>query len=215
MRSREFWGTYVRKSTDHLGSDRPAKFVSQVQRHASKYETSMGDNVTVRLSGGRTADVNFKSVDEGGTPLNKLLAFVQLARAAGCSEQVATEGAALSKKNAALREINTALTAARLAGAAKEQGTGGANGAAAAKIMQKYGISISSSVNDKDKDIRAKGWDAVIQNIQTFTETMNSNSQLDMQRLQEVTNKFNQSFDLLSSWSQKFNKMIDDIMQVR
>lgn len=175
----------------------------------------MPDDVTLRLSGGRTAEVNFGSVDEGGTPLNKLLAFVQLARAAGSSEQVATEGAALAKKNAALREINQALTYARLAGAEKQKGTGSGNGAAAATIMRKYGISISGSVNDDDKDIRAKGWDACIQNIQTFTESMNSNSQLDMQRLQEVTNKFNQSFDLLSSGSQKFNKMLDDIMQVR
>ncbi len=164
-------------------------------------------STTVPLSGGRTVSVDFQK-----DPLPKLLVVVQLAQAAQINGQVKVDQTAVSKRNDVLRDANAALTAARSAKGSAGDKTSG-EPAAYSTFIAAHGIprnnAGSDTIHNKDE------WEENIQHLQTFIETLNSTTQLDMARLSELTSKHSQQFDLLTTFLQKSAKTMESIAQMR
>lgn len=70
----------------------------------------------------------------------------------------------------------------------------------------KYDTTGNDMINNKDE------WDVAIQGLKNFTDKLNSNSQMDMIRLQSLMNKRDQAFEMMTNVLQKTSKLNGDII---
>ena len=144
--------------------------------------------------------------------------LVQMERYDIMQSQVRDQFADAQKRNEWLKDANAALAALRTNRptddkAVKDYGQfTDSKGVKqdAHTWMLANGIAIETTGNDKKG--MASEFDAAIQNLKASIDSTNSDSQMDMIRLQGLMDKTNQSVDFMTNWIGKNNKSLDSVI---
>jgi len=166
-----------------------------------------------------TTPLTKQTVDFHNDNLQSIMLYVQLTRASTLNNQVTSDATALQNQNAVLKEANAALAAATAAKQTAEASSDDDDKKASVEpadytnFISKYGVSKDTTGNDTIHN--PDEWDVNIEYLKTFIDNLNSSSQLDMSRLQELTNKHDQAFELVTTFLQKSNQALDGIMQIK
>ncbi len=162
-----------------------------------------GDNYV----GSGAAEVNAyllgEPVDFTKPTLDAMIMSVLTARAEILQVQLEEQIKSIELKNDTLKQANDWLAKAKKA---KEQG---------ASAMTPEMINFWKSMNAEyiPSGLNATKWDANIQGLKSKIETLTSQSQLETTKLQQTINKYNQTFEMLSNFINKYFQSISTIIQ--
>ncbi len=80
--------------------------------------------------------------------------------------------------------------------------------------MKTFFMENGIDINDADGDgnLTANEWDIIIDRMKGFQDSLNSTSQMDMIRLQQINNKRNQAYEIMTNTTNKESKTLDDII---
>lgn len=140
--------------------------------------------------------------------MESLLMALQMERAENLDAQLMDQANAIKKKNELLAQANAALVAARKAKNDKKATWEPAE--YKNFIDNHYPEGRDNTGNDTFHN--DKEWDININNLKTYIDTLNSDSQMDMVRMQSLMNKRNQSFELMTNSVSKLSKNKDSII---
>ena len=163
-------------------------------------------------------------VDFSKPSLDALVMSVLTSRAEIIEEQLREQIGSIQDKNAQLEEANTWLTRAKEAKA--NAGTSG-NASfdqsfpeAGGKSFKEYWESLGAEFQSTDRDGGNAGldhnsadWDVNIEGLKSKIEALTSQSQLETTKLQQTINKYNQSFEMLSNFINKYYQSLSTIIQ--
>ncbi|CAM2065471.1 hypothetical protein SCOR_08825 [Sulfidibacter corallicola] len=138
--------------------------------------------------------------------IETLLVTLQMERANNINSQLMDQANEMKKKNAILKEAQSALASLRAARPAKGSGKADVPADAAA-FASKYGIDFNTGNKNQTE------FDQNIENLKGFIDSQNSASQMDMIRLQNLNNKYTQSFDMMTNFIKKFSGSKDNIIR--
>ena len=166
-----------------------------------------------------TSAVNVTSLMKTDMNIPEMMMAIQIERGNVLDNQIKDQMADMQKRNLWLKDANSALNAMRTArptgekDAAKDYGTftdGAGKQQNVHDWMTSNGVSIETAGNDK-AGIQSE-FDAAIQNLKGSIDTVNSQSQMDMVRLQGLMDKRNQAFDMMTNTLSKTSKNLDGII---
>ena len=150
-------------------------------------------------------------VDFTKPSLDALIMAVLTARADILQTQLEEQIESINQKNDLLEEANTFLAKAKEKKAAA--GTSGSSTMTQDMIdfWDKMGAQTDRSGNDNVHN--SAEWDANIEYLKSKIESLTSQSQLETTKLQQTINKYNQTFEMLSNFINKYFQSISTIIQ--
>ncbi|WP_257266650.1 hypothetical protein [Endozoicomonas sp. ONNA2] len=150
-------------------------------------------------------------VDFTKPSLDALIMGVLTARADILQTQLEDQIASINHKNDVLEEANMYLAKAKEKKAAA--GTSGYSTMSKDMIdfWKKMGAATDRSGNDDNHN--SAEWEANIEHMKTKIEALTSQSQLETTKLQQTINKYNQTFEMLSNFINKYFQSISTIIQ--
>lgn len=154
--------------------------------------------------------------DVKGLDLETAMMLVQSQRAELLESQLRTQLDAISARNSSIADLNTLLgdlKALRPGGTDPEKwgnlGASAAQGRANYARLKAAGVSFPAGADEVNEpgtgihDARQKTFDAWAEQIKGKIDSMNSSQQMDMLRMQSLTNKRNEAFDLMTNFIKK------------
>lgn len=166
-----------------------------------------------------TSAVNVTSLMKTDMNIPEMMMAIQIERGNVLDNQIKDQMNDMQKRNVWLKDANAALNAMRTARPTSEKADATSYGTftdSAGKSqnvhdwMTANGVSIETAGNDKI-GVQAE-FDAAIQNLKGSIDTVNSQSQMDMVRLQGLMDKRNQAFDMMTNTLSKTSKNLDGII---
>lgn len=173
-------------------------------------------------------------VDGQSFDLSTLMMMLNIDRTQLIDKQIADQMSAVKGRNDKLRQLNDLMSFMRTAKAegrdddgalntwtkdGKNKGSGtlqiqGTDGVARTidGWMDHFGLTKTDVQWDADDKKRDSQWDANIESVKGFVDSLNSDSQLDMIRLQSLIDKRNQAFELTSNQLSAEKKVKDTII---
>ncbi|WP_422446248.1 MULTISPECIES: hypothetical protein [unclassified Endozoicomonas] len=150
-------------------------------------------------------------VDFTKPSLDALIMGVLTARADILQTQLEDQIESINQKNDLLEEANMYLAKAKEKKAAA--GTSGSSMMSKDMIdfWKQMGAQTDRSGNDDSHN--AAEWDANIEHLKSKIESLTSQSQLQTTKLQQTINKYNQTFEMLSNFINKYFQSISTIIQ--
>ena len=152
-------------------------------------------------------------VDFSRPSLDALVMSVLTARAEIIEVQLRDQITSIQEKNAQLEEANTWLTRAK--GQKADAGSSGTS-----RFDREYdGVSFEEywgRMNAERQDNLAHNsadWDVNIEGLKAKIEALTSQSQLETTKLQQTINKYNQSFEMLSNFINKYYQSLSTLIQ--
>lgn len=147
-------------------------------------------------------------VDFSKPSLDALVMSVLTARAEIIEVQLRDQITSIQEKNAKLEQMNDWLTKAK--GKKADAGTSGT--AEFDATFQAFWDSISAERQD-GTDHNTADWDVNIEGLKARIEALTSQSQLETTKLQQTINKYNQSFEMLSNFINKYYQSLSTLIQ--
>jgi ABC-type phosphate transport system auxiliary subunit len=166
----------------------------------------------------RQAEATSQHLKGTGMNLPELMMAILMERSNILQKQVEDQMNDMQKRNEWLRDANAALAAMRVA--RPEKADSGAVSYGTFTNTKGEQVNVHDWMRSNKVEIETKGndkigiqaeFDAAIQNLKAAIDTANTNSQLDMVRLQGLMDKFNQNNDLLSNSLAKNAKPLETI----
>ena len=161
---------------------------------------------SVQSVGGGTFVVGGQSMDYA-----TLVLALQLERVDLLDKQLGAQAQAIQDRNALIAQANDMLTRVQqLKNQAAQNNTATNGGAEMKKFFDTNGIKYDTTGNDM---INTKDeWEVAIQGLKNFTDKLNSQSELDFIRVQNLNNKREQALELTTNQLQKDSKIKNDII---
>jgi hypothetical protein len=178
-----------------------------------------GTNIDARLGGATfTSALGVANALGGQMNIPELMMAIQIERGNIIDGQIRDQMAEMQKRNEWLRDANAALAAMRANRPTndkdvKDYGTFINSKGETQSVMDffdKNGIAIEHTGND-EKGVQTE-FDQAIANLKSAIDTVNSQSQMDMVRLQGLMDKRNQTFDMITNSLSKFSKSMDSVI---
>ncbi|MET4695775.1 hypothetical protein [Endozoicomonas lisbonensis] len=153
-----------------------------------------------------------EKVDFSKPSLDALVMSVLTARADIIQVQLREQIESIQAKNKRLEEANDWLVKAKneKAKAAKKGSTGTTT---FTDEFKKFWNSYGAKFYDESNDHNSSQWDVNIEGLKKEIEALTSQSQLETTKLQQTINKYNQSFEMLSNFINKYYQSIGTIIQ--
>ena len=166
----------------------------------------------------RQAQATANRLTRANMNIPELIMAIQMERANILEQQVMDQMEDMQKRNEWLREANAALAQLRVArpnGTDEVKGYGSftdanGNSKSVKEWMDQNGVQIENTGSDSQG--KQFEFDAAIQNLKASIDTANTNSQMDMVRLQGLMDKRNQTFDLMTNTLSKTGKSMDGVV---
>jgi hypothetical protein len=147
--------------------------------------------------------------------------LVQMERANILQTQVKDQFKDMQARNQWLKEATDALNVLRAN--RQEKSDGAAKGLSTMTIQHAKPDGSMGSMNLEEffksngiaypaRALTQADFDTVISNLKASIDTVNTNSQMDMVRMQGLMDKMNQSFDFMTNWIGKNSKSMDSII---
>lgn len=161
-------------------------------------------------------------IDSANISLDALVMSVLTQRAEIIEVQLREQITSIQEKNQQLEVANDWLTRAK---SRKANAGDATNGTAASQFDQEfldYWNSLGAQYQGKPADGSAPAlplqhssadWDVNIEGLKAKIEALTSQSQLETTKLQQTINKYNQSFEMLSNFINKYYQSINTIIQ--
>jgi hypothetical protein len=149
-------------------------------------------------------------MDGQGYDIETLTMTLQMQRAENIDAQLVDQSRSIKEKNAILARAQKALALARGARPTKASGGVTVEPPEYTAFINELGIKRDTTGGDLLHN--QAEWDKNIQHLQGFIDSQNSNSQMDMVRLQSLMNKRNQAFEMMTNALSKFNKTKDSVI---
>ena len=147
-------------------------------------------------------------VDFSKPSLDALVMSVLTARAEILEVQLRDQITSIQDKNAKLEEMNDWLARAK-----KQKAQAGSTGKSGFNTeFQKYWESIGATHQNGDRH-NAADWDVNVEGLKAKIEAMTSQSQLETTKLQQTINKYNQTFEMLSNFINKYYQSLSSVIQ--
>ena len=146
-------------------------------------------------------------VDFSKPSLDALVMSVLTARAEIIEVQLRDQITSIQDKNAQLEVANDWLARAKAKKA--EAGTGKSN---FDSTFQQYWDSIGAE-HQSGTSHNSADWDVNIEGLKAKIEALTSQSQLETTKLQQTINKYNQSFEMLSNFINKYYQSLSTLIQ--
>ena len=147
-------------------------------------------------------------VDFSKPSLDALVMSVLSARAEIIEVQLRDQIQSIQEKNTALEEANTWL--ARAKNKKADAGTSGSSTFNAE--FQAYWGSLDAERQEGTRHNSAD-WDVNVEGLKAKIEALTSQSQLETTKLQQTINKYNQSFEMLSNFINKYYQSLSTVIQ--
>ena len=147
-------------------------------------------------------------IDFSKPSLDALVMSVLTSRAEIIEVQLRDQITSIQDKNAELEVANNWLTKAR----SKKAAAGTSGTASFDKKFQDYWKSLGAE-RESGSSHNSAEWDVNIEGLKTKIEALTSQSQLETTKLQQTINKYNQSFEMLSNFINKYYQSIGTIIQ--
>lgn len=147
-------------------------------------------------------------VDFTKPSLDAMIMAVLTARADILQNQLEEQIESINQKNQTLESANTMLARAKELKA--DAGTSGT--ARMPQDMIDFWDSLGAKYDDSDSHNSAE-WDVNIEGLKGKIEALTSQSQLETTKLQQTINKYNQTFEMLSNFMNKYFQSISTIIQ--
>ena len=147
-------------------------------------------------------------VDFSKPSLDALVMSVLSARAEIIETQLREQIQSIQEKNAALEEANTWLAKAKNRKA--DAGTSGTS--EFDSTFQAYWSSLGAE-HQEGTNHNSADWDVNVEGLKAKIEALTSQSQLETTKLQQTINKYNQSFEMLSNFINKYYQSLSTVIQ--
>lgn len=140
-----------------------------------------------------------------------LVLSLQLERVNLLDKQLVAQAQGIQERNALIAQANDMLARVQQLKNQAAQNNGATNGGADMKKFFdangiKYDTTGNDMINTKDE------WEVAIQGLKNFTDKLNSQSELDFIRVQNLNNKREQALELTTNQLQKDSKIKNDII---
>ena len=149
-----------------------------------------------------------EQVDFAKPSLDAMIMAVLTARADILQNQLEEQIESINQKNQTLESANNMLARAKELKA--EAGTSGT--ARMPQDMVDFWDSLGAKYDDSDTH-NSSEWDVNIEGLKGKIEALTSQSQLETTKLQQTINKYNQTFEMLSNFMNKYFQSISTIIQ--
>ena len=149
-----------------------------------------------------------EQVDFAKPSLDAMIMAVLTARADILQNQLEEQIESINQKNQTLESANNMLARAKELKA--EAGTSGT--ARMPQDMVDFWDSLGAKYDDSDSH-NSSEWDVNIEGLKGKIEALTSQSQLETTKLQQTINKYNQTFEMLSNFMNKYFQSISTIIQ--
>jgi hypothetical protein len=177
-----------------------------------------GIGTDARVSGTFGSSLGAANALGGAMNIPELMMAIQIERGNIMDAQIRDQMADMQKRNERLRDANAALAAMRANRPTNDKDVkdyGSFTNSKGEKqsvmdFMDSNGIAIEHTGNDQ-KGMQTE-FDQAIANLKSAIDTVNSQSQMDMVRLQGLMDKRNQTFDVISNTLSKTGKNLDSII---
>lgn len=167
-----------------------------------------GDNYIGPGASSVNAYINGEPVDFSKPSLDALVMSVLTARAEIIEVQLRDQIQAIQDKNAQLEQANDWLARAK-----NQKADAGTSGTAAFdQEFKDYWDSLGAEYQE-GSDHNSADWDVNIEGLKAKIEALTSQSQLETTKLQQTINKYNQSFEMLSNFINKYYQSLSTIIQ--
>ena len=152
-----------------------------------------------------------EKVDFSKPSLDALVMSVLTARADIIQVQLREQIESIQEKNDKLKLANKWLVAAKN----KKEEAGSSGEASFDKSFQDIWGKFGAEYYKKDGDLthNATQWDVNVEGLKKEIEALTSQSQLETTKLQQTINKYNQSFEMLSNFINKYYQSLSTIIQ--
>lgn len=157
-------------------------------------------------------DINTVSIDA-------LVMSVLTQRAEIIEVQLRDQIASIQQKNAELEVANVWLTRAKEQKANADSGGSEGKSTFGQEFID-YWNSLGAEYQTSDRETGSPGlqhksadWDVNIEGLKAKVEALTSQSQLETTKLQQTINKYNQSFEMLSNFINKYYQSINTVIQ--
>ena len=147
-------------------------------------------------------------VDFTKPSLDALIMAVLTARADILQTQLEEQIESINQKNDLLEEANTFLAKAKEKKAAAGSGESGIT-----QEMKEFWSKMGANLAPGGDSYNSAEWDANIEYLKSKIESLTSQSQLETTKLQQTINKYNQTFEMLSNFINKYFQSISTIIQ--
>ncbi len=149
-----------------------------------------------------------EQVDFAKPSLDAMIMAVLTARADILQNQLEEQIESINQKNQTLESANNMLARAKELKA--EAGTSGS--VRMPQDMRDFWDSLGAKYDDSDTH-NSSEWDVNIEGLKGKIEALTSQSQLETTKLQQTINKYNQTFEMLSNFMNKYFQSISTIIQ--
>lgn len=153
--------------------------------------------------------------------LDTIFMLLALERSETMDQVISDMAADMKNTNERINKLNEAMSAIRSArpgGKADESQSVDwtAELSIAYQTLEEEGVSMPDSLKFEDNGTKIKGkpgaFDAWIENVKTKVDSLSSNSQLDMIKLQGMINKRNQTIEMASNVMQKIASSLNNLI---
>ncbi|MGI9281192.1 MAG: hypothetical protein ACR2PX_16420 [Endozoicomonas sp.] len=175
-----------------------------------------GENYVGPGASSVNAFLNGEPVDFSKPSLDALVFSVLSARAEIIEVQLRDQIQSIQDKNAQLERANDWLARAR----AKKAEAGTSGSSTFDQEFRDYWESLDAEFQTTDTntdtevlDHNSADWDVNIEGLKSKIEALTSQSQLETTKLQQTINKYNQSFEMLSNFINKYYQSLSTIIQ--
>ncbi|MEJ0017879.1 MAG: hypothetical protein WDN25_15180 [Acetobacteraceae bacterium] len=137
--------------------------------------------------------------------------LIQMERSNILSGQVKDQFADMQKRNEWLKQATDMLNDLRARRPASENGKGWISNELH-DFLTTNGVKVPVGRGENNPNMSATQFDNLISSLKASIDTVNTNSQMDMVRMQGLMDKLNQSFDFMTNWISKNDKSLDSII---
>lgn len=167
-----------------------------------------GDNYIGPGAASVNAYLNGEPVDFSKPSLDALVMSVLTARAEIIEVQLREQIESIQDKNAQLEVANDWLAKAK----AKKADAGTSGTTTFSPEFKEFWDSLGAKYQS-GTDHNSADWEVNIEGLKTKIEALTSQSQLETTKLQQTINKYNQSFEMLSNFVNKYYQSLSTIIQ--
>lgn len=160
-----------------------------------------------QVVGGSATNNSLGQIDLSGMDIETALQAVQQDRAQLLENQLKDQMAAVQQNNETIAELNNLLS--ELSGV---RGQSAADGHYALSDSITGKLAADGLADSSKKDYTPEELDQVIQSIKGKIDSLSSSQQMDMLRLQELSNKRNEAFDMMADIIKKMQDSRNDII---
>ncbi|MGI9275661.1 MAG: hypothetical protein ACR2PT_12555 [Endozoicomonas sp.] len=204
LNSLQYTGQLTEAARQIVYVQTPVSMLNQV----SNPSNWQGDNYVGPGASSVSSFILGEPVDFSKPSLDALVMSVLTARAEIIEEQLREQIADIQQKNAQLEEANDWLAKAKA-----EKATAGTSGTSEfTEEFKNFWDSLGAEYQDGD-DHNSADWDVNIEGLKSKIEALTSQSQLETTKLQQTINKYNQAFEMLSNFINKYYQSLSTIIQ--